>query len=758
MEKRVIDIALAGLLHDVGKLAQPQDKSLNELLALASKLSAGEQADQTQNAPKNQPPQQMISIFDRISVSGEPRKEDFHYLPLAPLALDKNVIFAKTAKPKESQTATYEALLEELENAVVQAHDDDETYLENLLAVMQRTTWCAPSTYSQSQLDVSLYDHNRMTAALAVCLEEKTGDEISKLFGAVTRNYQSVPKKDGDDALLEKPVALLVGGDISGVQDFIYTISSKQAAKTLRGRSFYLQLLTEAVLRYVLRELDLPVTNVIYSGGGHFYLLAPFSAKEKLNKIQSAISKKLLKHHGIALYLAMGHTEVPARGFQKGNFPAYWKDMHKDLNRAKRQKYTELKADFHSEVFALEEHGGNQEDTCSVCGRESQDTEPIKDGSEDKRCGLCKSFAEKIGKLLPKSQFVGLGFAAPKQTERKSAFDVLRSFGMLVEWPDDGNQIQFNETVERAVIWSLDDAGKWPVVKDIPTAHITRYTVNLIPMKSSGNPKTFDELQDTAQGIPRLGVLRMDVDDLGDIFSKGLGKRATLARLSALSFQVSLFFEGWLKKICEQEKYKNLIYAVYAGGDDLFIIGPWDKMPGLAQEISTNLAEYTNHHPDFHISGGMAFIGGKYPVYQAADDAEKILDMAKDRYGKNAFGFLEQSWKWDKFTEIANAFETLCTIDELGGPKAIMQFLRELAIKKVDMQRADGRLKYGPWMWWGTYRIYRMEKRAEKKHQDKLAGKLNEIRTSLEKENFENLDQWGTAARWAQLYLRKSDD
>jgi len=41
---------------------------------------------------------------------------------------------------------------------------------------------------------------------------------------------------------------------------------------------------------------------------------------------------------------------------------------------------------------------------------------------------------------------------------------------------------------------------------------------------------------------------------------------------------------------------------------------------------------------------------------------------------------------------------------------------------------------------------------------DELAGKLKEIRSSLEKENFENLDQWGTAARWAQLYLRQANE
>lgn len=252
----------------------------------------------------------------------------------------------------------------------------------------------------------------------------------------------------------------------------------------------------------------------------------------------------------------------------------------------------------------------------------------------------------------------------------------------------------------------------------------------------------------------------MDVDNLGDIFSKGFGKYATLARFSALSFQMSLFFEGWLKHICELGKYKNLIYAVYAGGDDLFLIGPWDKMPGLAQEISSDFADFTGQHPDFTISGGMAFIGGKYPVYQAADDADKILNKAKNiSIDKNAFGFLDQPWKWSTFAEINKFFRIFCSIvNKLDGPKAILQLLQELALEKTNWQRKDGRLEYGPWMWHGTHRLYRMEERANKKKQNQLAEKLHEIRSNLNEANFGNLDQWATAARWAQLYLRNNQD
>ena len=201
-----------------------------------------------------------------------------------------------------------------------------------------------------------------MTAALAVCMAGMAEGEIDTLVDATRIALQK--KKE----LPDTPVAILIGGDISGIQKFIYTISSKKAAQTLRGRSFYLQLLTEAILRSVLRELGLPYANVIYSGGGHFFLLAPVDAKERLPEIRKMVTQKMLQHHGTSLYFALGSAEVPASGFKAGKFPEYWSKMHADLGRAKQQRYTELGQAIHGAIFSVPETGGNPDDTCSVCG------------------------------------------------------------------------------------------------------------------------------------------------------------------------------------------------------------------------------------------------------------------------------------------------------------------------------------------------------------------------------------------------------
>jgi len=95
-----------------------------------------------------------------------------------------------------------------------------------------------------------------VTAAIAACLvaEGYSDDELRQL-------------RSGCVEIRQKPRFLLLKGDISGMQDFIYTVTSKGAAKGLRGRSVYLQLLTEVIANWILRRLILPFVNLLYQGG-----------------------------------------------------------------------------------------------------------------------------------------------------------------------------------------------------------------------------------------------------------------------------------------------------------------------------------------------------------------------------------------------------------------------------------------------------------------------------------------------------------
>ena len=69
---------------------------------------------------------------------------------------------------------------------------------------------------------------------------------------------------------------LFVGGDLSGIQKFLYNISSKKAAVSLKGRSFFLQQYMENVcakIEEAAKNNGAKDTEVIYNSGGKFYLI-----------------------------------------------------------------------------------------------------------------------------------------------------------------------------------------------------------------------------------------------------------------------------------------------------------------------------------------------------------------------------------------------------------------------------------------------------------------------------------------------------
>jgi CRISPR-associated protein Csm1 len=436
--------------------------------------------------------------------------------------------------------------------------------------------------------------------------------------------------------------------------------------------------------------------------------------------------------------------------------------MHAALSRAKQRRYAELGDDLYAQVFEPQAHGGNREETCAVCGEEGRRVELLgeSDDPQAKLCALCRSFQD-LGARLTAARYVALGRHAARPMERGGALNVLRAFGVSVQFagsPHAALAFSAQDPPASVIVYALDDADQWPASGQVPTVRAVRYTVHRIP------PMDFSALQEQAEGIERLGVLRMDVDRLGELFSRGFGQadnsRATLARLAALSFQLSVFFEGWVKRLCEQSPAS--IYAVYAGGDDVFLIGPWDQMPALAATISSDLAAFAGHNPDVHLSGGLVFIHGKYPVYQAAEDAKSALDAAKAMPDQNAVNFLGQAWTWPEFERVTAKHARLLNLvrgeeaSGLDGPQAILQVLRQLAEDEADKAKQLGnRPVWGPWMWQGAYLLTRMAERARRK-KPALESALLAVRDELSADNYRELRLWGAAARWAQLLLRKN--
>ena len=148
-------------------------------------------------------------------------------------------------------------------------------YINSLLSVMEANLSYIPSSTSKRELaDISLYDHVKITAAISECVYQYFTDK------KIDNYKEFLFKQNTVDAWKEK-MLLLYSIDISGIQSFIYTISSKGALKGLRARSFYLEMIMEHIIDELLDETELSRACLIYAGGGHCYILAPNTEKVK---------------------------------------------------------------------------------------------------------------------------------------------------------------------------------------------------------------------------------------------------------------------------------------------------------------------------------------------------------------------------------------------------------------------------------------------------------------------------------------------
>ncbi len=752
--ERCVPASLRQVSYAVLYHHHPQD-ALSKVVALADRLASGERADETEQQPRN-----LLSIFCQVG-QDEKQRPKSAYLPLRPLALKADTLFplAQAADDPAAYRALWENFAHDAATLGEDQNSDPAAYLESLHHLLYRYAWCVPSAYYRSTPDISLYDHSRVTAAVAACLVDQSEDTLDRLLTA----------RQPDTTI---PLAYLVEGDISGVQRFIYTITSRGAAKGLRGRSFYLQLLTEAIARYVLNVMALPITNLIYAGGGHFYLLAAPSEIDRLPAIQQALDQLMLTHHDGALYVALGCAELRAADFQAEAFGGKWREVAQDVARAKRRRFA-----YAPDLFDPRGHGGNEESECQVCHAERADVVQRNPDRDDqlpvRKCDLCVSL-EQLGQVLGHSNYLLLGSIAPQMDLPGGDWrDVLAALGTIVALWDESRgrwEPEPPTQMDRVTLLGLRDYPDTSLAQAVsdrfrcPVATGIRFTANATPRVGRHEIATFEDMQDASRGLKRLGVLRMDVDDLGYLFGQGFrrpnGKHlSTLARVASLSSMLALYFEGWVGYLCERinrESETGLVYSIYSGGDDLFIVGAWDVLPGLAADIQRDLASFAAHNPLIHASAGITLHGGKYPLYQAAHEAEGALDASKDWPGKNAFTFMQQTLPWSEYDRLADLVRRLLDMEQAPGVgRSLFQVLGQLSASYRSAARQTTRTGapqtiYGPWLWHGAYLLTRLAQRAK--------GPVSDDILALKDRLLDDMHLIGLAARWAEALTRKEHD
>jgi CRISPR-associated protein Csm1 len=179
---------------------------------------------------------------------------------------------------------------------------------------------------------------------------------------------------------------------------------------------------------------------------------------------------------------------------------------------------------------------------------------------------------------------------------------------------------------------------------------------HLPTVQQDGNPRlmTFEEIAQRSTGRPMLGFLKMDVDNLGELFvfglkrSDGSGDRDTISRVTTLSRMLDTFFTGRIQHLL-QEKFNNC-YTVFSGGDDLLVLGPWNEVLDLAVQVNEDFHQWTGR-PDITISGGVLLTHPRYPMYRAAQQVDAQLARSKEA-GRNRFTAFGETRRWEQWIHL----------------------------------------------------------------------------------------------------------
>ena len=677
---------------------------IEKQVILADRLSATEREDEEREA-EDFVVSALVSPLSRLKCA----TKEYRY-PLTALNLeDRNTIIP--VESVEVNRETYAKLWNNFKKAFHKVTDGKSytpAFYQTIGALLHKYTSRIPSGQNEDNpdSDISLYDHLRTTAAIAACI----GRELSETEVDALLDNPNDP---------DKKICALIKGDISGIQNFLYHILSDGASNQLRGRSFYLQLLTEAIAHWVLRQLDLPITNLLLAGGGHFFILAPHADTQKrFDTLRQTISQKLWTLHNGELYCILDYVSVTADNFKAENFSDRWRAVSENIHQRKLKKWSEMEA---QEMF---DNLFKPHDDRVIDEQEEKKKDPWQ--------------FDELGRDLRHATTL-VAFDVPESPipEKPNWHDTIKAFGLDARAIQDvAEDVKKPDDATCAILYRM---GKTDFLADIekyqweglPVSYDFRIFRPVIPHRHDrAEPEAvadYDYLANASEGVKWLGALRMDVDDLSTVFKDKLGN-ATISRHASLSQALRHFFEGYVPQLCHQynkEQDKEILELIYAGGDDLFLVGGWSALPEIAEKIRSEFHDFvTGDHVT--LSGGIAIEHMKFPLYQFADRSGDAEKEAKACDGKNAITFLQKPMKWKEFAEVREWHQKL--LESLTGQN---QLPRDILTRLTQIY-SEKELKEHRWAWRSLYYFHRL---LERYKYDEQKDFLSELKQKLNHED-----------------------
>ncbi len=482
-----------------------------------------------------------------------------------------------------------------------------------------------------------------------------------------------------------------LAGDFSGIQRFVLRVKTagKAQAKRLRARSFFLQLLEHATLsilrtRFTLREEDV----LVQGGGGFLVRLRAATDDTEFDRLATDLQDMLWQECGGQMQVSLGWAATPTAA-------------RAELERRKRMPgggVLQREGAWDLERLSQPPLGK----PCQVCG-DFPGTRMLDD--EDGKVLHCRTCVEtrRIGQDLTRHEWIRVGAGE------------LRVLGVAFE------------------LLPSKAPGAWRVGRWVPRD------------PNVGNPLTFEDLSRRSRGDSRLAVLKADVDDMGRRVGEVAASDPSYRRLQGFSSALHTFFGDRIRELLKE--HWPLIYTLYAGGDDLLLVGPWDVTFDFASALEAAFrAGPAASHGGLTLSAGIALTPYRVPIRHAVERAEELLDQAKAWPGKNRCATLGGDWTWDQHREVVADGKMIA--DAVAGdvPRGLLLRLLQLAEASP-----DGNLQAARW----SYQVARNVPRSGKEV-TRFRDWAHRVVGHLDERNDQRTTESVASLRYALLATRDS--
>jgi CRISPR-associated protein Csm1 len=268
------------------------------------------------------------------------------------------------------------------------------------------------------------------------------------------------------------------------------------------------------------------------------------------------------------------------------------------------------------------------------------------------KCPICKDLTNIGEKLVKQSKIIIIN---PSDTDNNILkVPIFDKYGVCFE-DDKNTYLQTNTADSLIKYWTFS-------INNITTTF--KQFNAYVPKDQEGAVKTFEDIvanDDMKKGIKALGILKCDVDNLGKIFQIGISKRhgSSLSKIATFSRVMNSFFTIYLPNLLSTNPKYNNIYTVFAGGDDLFLIGRWDTIIELSYELKNAFNNFSCHNKQVTFSAGIAIAKPNEMIRSFYFYSEQALKQSKDNAGKDSLTIFNETIKWSQKDEMTGISDNL---------------------------------------------------------------------------------------------------